>query len=139
MSLFALDTDILSLFEAGHPKVRKNVILHPPFELAVTVLTVEERLSGWYTRLRRSTTAAQLSATYDKLADSVEILGQFQILRFTPPAIVRFNNLVAMKLGVRGMDLRIAAVALENAATVVTRNTRDFARVPGLSIEDWSV
>jgi tRNA(fMet)-specific endonuclease VapC len=39
----------------------------------------------------------------------------------------------------RTLDLRIAATALVHDLTLVTRNTQDFARVPGLKTEDWSV
>jgi tRNA(fMet)-specific endonuclease VapC len=34
-------------------------------------------------------------------------------------------------------DLLIAATALAYEATLVTHNTREFARVPDLQIEDW--
>lgn len=43
-----------------------------------------------------------------------------------------------MKLGVKANDLRIAAIALENSAIVVTRNRVDFGRVTELQIENWS-
>ncbi len=34
-------------------------------------------------------------------------------------------------------DLQIAAIALANHLTLVTHNTREFSRVPGLLLEDW--
>lgn len=34
-------------------------------------------------------------------------------------------------------DMFIAATALAHRATLVTHNTREFSRVPGLYLEDW--
>lgn len=36
-------------------------------------------------------------------------------------------------------DLLIAAIALTHSLTLVTHNTREFSRVPDLSIDDWEV
>jgi tRNA(fMet)-specific endonuclease VapC len=36
-------------------------------------------------------------------------------------------------------DLQIAAIALSNQLTVVTHNTAEFSRVPGLTVEDWEI
>lgn len=34
-------------------------------------------------------------------------------------------------------DVQIAAIALAHRLTLVTHNTREFARVPDLALEDW--
>ncbi len=96
MTVHVLDTDILSLYQRGHPVVCQHVTAHPATDLAIT-------------------------------------------LPFPEPAQLRFEQLAAMKLNVRKMDLRIAAIALEQGAVVVTRNLRDFQRVPGLVVQDWTV
>jgi tRNA(fMet)-specific endonuclease VapC len=35
------------------------------------------------------------------------------------------------------LDLQIAAVARVHSLTLVTNNTKDFQRIPGLQLEDW--
>jgi tRNA(fMet)-specific endonuclease VapC len=34
-------------------------------------------------------------------------------------------------------DLQIAATALHHGLTLVTHNTREFSRIPGLRLDDW--
>jgi tRNA(fMet)-specific endonuclease VapC len=36
------------------------------------------------------------------------------------------------------MDLRIAAIAIADRYTVLSRNLADFRQVPGLTSEDWT-
>ena len=138
MTLHVLDTDTLVLFQEGHVEVCRRVLSQPLEELATTVITVEEQLSGWYTLLRRAKDARQLARTYQRLVDSVQVLGQLHILSFTEPAIDRFLYLKSLKLGVKHADLRIAAITLEQRGTLVTRNVRDFRGIPDLPIVDWS-
>jgi tRNA(fMet)-specific endonuclease VapC len=51
---YVLDTDMLTLYEEGHPKVTGCVSAHPLQDVATTVISVEEQLSGWFTMLRRA-------------------------------------------------------------------------------------
>jgi tRNA(fMet)-specific endonuclease VapC len=37
------------------------------------------------------------------------------------------------------LDLQIAAIALANGCTLVTQNTGEFSRVPGLAVDNWQV
>lgn len=138
MSLHVLDTDTLTLLQQGHSEVCARAQASPPADLAVTVLTVEEQLSGWYTELRKAKSPERLAWAYRRLAQNVRFLARVQILEFDESAMRRYDDLRRQKLKVRRTDLEIAAVALEHQAIIVTANIRDFQRVPGLQVEDWS-
>lgn len=129
----------LSLYYEGHSVVRGHIDAHPTSELAITVLTVDEQLTGWYTLTRQAHRPEHVVRAYDHLAQTVVRLARWRILPYTEQAVARVAQLKALRLNVRVMDLRIAAVALEHGAIVVTRNLRDFRRVPGLTVDDWSV
>jgi tRNA(fMet)-specific endonuclease VapC len=139
MTQHILDTDILSLLQRGHPKVSQAVAARRPSEIAITVISLEEQLSGWYVLLRKARRPEDLARAYQRLAETVSSLARLTILPFTLSGITRYQHLSRMKLRVRRMDLRIAAIVLEQGGTLVTRNSRDFVRVPGLVLEDWSV
>jgi tRNA(fMet)-specific endonuclease VapC len=138
MSLFILDTDILTLFERGDTFVAARVAEHAPAEIAVSVVTVEEQLSGWYAQLRKAKGPEKLAWAYRRLAAAVRFLSRVQILDYEEAAIQLYEGLKRRRLKVGKMDLQIAATALQHGGTVVTRNARDFQRVPDLHVEDWS-
>ena len=52
MSLFVLDTDTLSLYWRGDLTVRQRVDAQPSTDVAITVMSVDEQLTGWYTLVR---------------------------------------------------------------------------------------
>jgi tRNA(fMet)-specific endonuclease VapC len=138
MSLYVLDTDTLQLFQDGNPRVIAHVSTIAPGDLATSVITIEEQLSGWYTELRQAKRVERLAWAYRRLAATIRFLVRIQVVDFDEPAIHRCQELKKLKLKIRKMDLRIAATVVERGGVLVTRNIRDFKQVPGLKIEDWS-
>ncbi|MEL6603180.1 MAG: type II toxin-antitoxin system VapC family toxin [Cyanobacteria bacterium J06614_10] len=59
-------------------------------------------------------------------------------LPFDTDAIALFEKMRSRKVRVGTMDLRIAATALSNNLTLLTRNIKDFDKVPNLHTEDWT-
>lgn len=47
------------------------------------------------------------------------------------------RHLEALGTPIGPYDSQIAAIAIANGVTLVTHNTGEFSRVPGLVIEDW--
>jgi tRNA(fMet)-specific endonuclease VapC len=69
------------------------------------------------------------------------VLGALEVLPFDTPADFAYGDcrtvLERAGLPIGGNDLLIAAHALALGYTVVTDNEREFARVTGLSSENW--
>ena len=138
MNLYVLDTDILTLYQTGDATVVGHVMREFSSGLRVTVISVEEQLGGWYTRLRRAKQREDLAAVYQRLTDTIHSLGRFRVLSFTIGAIRRYEGLRSQKMKASKNDLRIAAIVLEAGGILATRNIRDFRQIPGLKLEDWS-
>jgi tRNA(fMet)-specific endonuclease VapC len=66
---------------------------------------------------------------------------QFVSLPFDDRAAEEYGkireHLAALGTPIGPNDLMIAAIALANQTTLVTHNTTEFSRVPGLALEDW--
>jgi tRNA(fMet)-specific endonuclease VapC len=139
MSLFVLDTDMLTLYRRGQPAVCKHVLECNADEVAASVITVEEQLSGWYTILRRVRQTADLPRVYDRLAETVQFFSRVRILSFSAAAAATYDVLRRMRLKLGKLDLRIASIVLVERGTLVTRNRSDFDQVPDLALEDWSL
>jgi tRNA(fMet)-specific endonuclease VapC len=139
VSLYLLDTDVVSLFGRQNPTVMARVAAaRQGHEVAVTAITVDESYAGWHARIRKARKPAEIAEAFAGLAAAAAVFGAFSIIPFPILAIQRFDALKKLKLKTGSNDLRIAAIALEAGGTVVTRNLRDFRRVPGLVCEDWS-
>jgi tRNA(fMet)-specific endonuclease VapC len=138
MAVFLLDTDILTLYQRNHPQVLSAIANHALHQLCVSSITIEEQIGGW-SGLARSAKSHQEQAQASALLASLVICwNRFAIVPNTESALMQYENLIRLKLNVRHNDLRIASIGLELGATIVTRNRRDFGRVPNLVIEDWS-
>lgn len=109
-----------------------------PIQLAITIVTVEEVLSGWYASIRRARTDEAMAVAYKSLQESVSFVSRVRILPFGLQEVRRWRRLRQMHRRVGTNDLKIASIVLEHSATLVTRNTSDFKVIEGLNIENWA-
>ena len=88
-------------------------------------------ITGDKTIAKETTIESRLTAVEQAVADLKQ--------RLETQRAESFETLVAPRLRIASMDLRIAAIALSRNLILLTRNVRDFARVPGLLTENRTV
>ncbi|MEZ4615362.1 MAG: type II toxin-antitoxin system VapC family toxin [Caldilineaceae bacterium] len=129
----------MSLLQRQHPIVLRNLQNISSVDRAVTVITLAEQVQGRLATFRRARNEAESSRMLQFLLQTIEFYQTIQVLPYDDKSAVEFERLRQLKIRIGTQDLRIAAIALSNQATVVTRNYRDFERVPELNITDWTV
>ncbi len=139
--MYLLDTDHISLIARGGAEGQR--ILHrlsilPPTEVAVSIISYEEQMRGWLAEIAAARALDRQEAKYHELGRMLKYYCATPVLPFEGSAITAFQNLWLQRLRVGTMDLKIAAIALANDATLLTRNLADFNKVPDLRVEDWS-
>jgi len=136
--MFVLDTDTLTHLLRGHARVveRRSRVTE---DVVLTAITRIEVLQGRFDAVMKAADGDQLLQARQRLAETEGQLAAFDALPIDAAAAAAFDRLrkekKLTKIG-RG-DLLIAAVVLAHKATLVTRNTKDFGRVPGLLLVNW--
>ena len=140
---FLFDTDHISILQRkSAPEfvaLSVRIARESPADLAFSIVSFHEQVLGCHTYLSRARNPTEVSRGYGMLTGVLEDFGSAQVLPFDALAATTLNGLIAQGVRVASMDLRIACIALSRGLTVLTRNTRDFRRVPGLLTEDWTV
>jgi tRNA(fMet)-specific endonuclease VapC len=94
---------------------------------------------GRLNRIRRAKSTDDLRLAYANLNRTLEYFQTINVIDLERAAVDCYQELISQKLRVGTQDLKIAAITLSRQAIVVTRNIRDFGKVSGLQIEDWSI
>lgn len=103
----------------------------------LTIITPAEVLKGWLAAINRPKQQDRFVGAFDEFQNSLKGYQDWIILPWSEDAADIFDHLRKAGVKIGTMDLRIASIALEYDATVLTRNLVDFTKVPGLRVENW--
>lgn len=130
---YLLDTDIcINLIRKRPPHLLQRFTNYATTDIAVSSITIAELRYGVY----RSSKQLQNQQALE------QFLIPLVLLDFDYDASVAYGRLraylEAQGTPIGALGILIAAHALSRQLTVITNNTREFARVPELVVENWA-
>ncbi len=128
---YLLDTNILIAAMKGEPTVREKLGTIPLSDIVLSPVVLGELAVGVEKSRHRDTNRARLE----------QIIASLHLLPLDTMVAQRYgvirSELERLGTPIGANDYWIAAQALAVGAVLVTRNTREFSRVAGLTMEDW--
>jgi len=129
--MFLLDTNVCVQYLRGkNMLIRQRLAACPAHEVCLCSVVLAELYVG----VLRSAQPAKNRADVDQFAAPLVSL-PFDDAAADVYARIR-HQLESQGASIGPYDLQIAAIALANGRTLVTHNTAEFGRVPGLVLED---
>ena len=129
MTKFLLDTNAVIAVLRGDAGFLQRLRTHEPADFALPAIVLHELYYGAYKSARVEANLARVQAL------------RFDVLDFDAEDARRAGEVRAVlaRAGtpVGPYDALIAGQALARGLTLVTHNTGEFSRVPGLRVEDW--
>ena len=138
--MIAFDTDVLTEVLLGSPVYVERAAAIPLHEQAVPVIVAEEIMRGRLNVIRQAEAgrvSISLARAYELFEDTFADFRRLHILSYTAQAEALYQEWRHQGIRLGTHDLRIAAICVAYRATLISRNRRDFERVPGLVAEFW--
>jgi tRNA(fMet)-specific endonuclease VapC len=129
--MYVLDTNTLIHFFQGKGAVGERLLSVPPSSVGVPSVVVYELETG----IAKSAQSTRRRKQFESFLGAVQVLA-FGLDEAREAAGIRVV-LEAKGKPIGPLDTLIAATALARGAVLVTRNVREFARVPRLEVENW--
>ncbi len=140
---FLLDTDRISILQKQsgpeYAALAARIGQVSLSDIAFCIVSFHEQVLGCNAYIARAKSPTDVVRGYRLFDRVLSAFAAAVVLPFDANASVVFDNLAAMRLRIATMDLRIASIALSQGLTLLTRNARDFGKVPGLILEDWTI
>jgi tRNA(fMet)-specific endonuclease VapC len=141
--MFLLDTDHISILQKQsgpeYTTLIARIVQVPPADLAFCIVSFHEQVLGCNAYIAQGKTTADIVRGYRMFDRVLSAFAAALVLPFDKGASAVFNDPVAQRVRIATMDLRIASIALSQGLTLLTRNSRDFGKVPHLVVEDWTI
>jgi tRNA(fMet)-specific endonuclease VapC len=139
--MFVLDTDHMSLLEWGSDsdaRLRERLADCDESQVATTIISYEEQIRGWMSYIAGARSLSKQVEAYRRLRNHLDNYRQIPVLEFDDNAAEIFQELRRARLRLGTMDLKITAIVISLDAILFSRNLRDFEKIPGLNVDDWS-
>lgn len=139
--LIALDTDVFTDIMYGDPVLTVRLAAVPITEQSLPVVVIEEVIRGRFNVIRQAEAGrgqVTLEEAYARFQQSITDTRAYTVLSVTAAAMALVAAWKRQRIRVATHDMRIAAICIDHGATLVTRNARDYVRLPGLRHDIWN-